>query len=435
MAEKIYVLDTQVRPVAHPRGESRNNAPAWQEAPLRRESGTRSEARPHSERASGNKQAPSFPHVAEDQVPEAWIKVPLAPGRKPFPALRTLAAMYGLGGVAPLALRVGPRQFIWAALAVVSLTTWVTLAWFWTPVRGMMTSGRLPILPCLVGLLLVHAIGALSWSRAVSRTVRDGRFQPESLPRNLRHPYVTGVLGMLLPGSGQVMAGQGTRAALALWNATMVTFAAVVLAQAGLLWTWNVKSGVDQVPPTFIESVFLASTAIVALGGLLWIGSALDGLRHAAVARRSRQPGSHLLRGDTVALALVLSLVAFATTFHPGQLAQDFDRLAGSLRWSGYRLVPLVFESVSARLDPGLPQYEMRVAELQTELGHPEKAQAIHDRLRERWEAYAQQLLQTAATGPSVRPGKPLQPTSDLVPHSTPLGTSLNESGASHAAQ
>jgi len=170
---------------------------------------------------------------------------------------------------------------------------------------------------------------------------------------------------------------------------------------------------------------------------LLWVGSALDGRRLASLTRRPSpmQDEFSLARGDAVAVGLVLALVGFAVTLHPGKLARDLDSLAGSLRWSGYTLVPLAMESSAAALDPGLPQYAMRVAELHTEMGHPEKAQVIHDRLRVRWEAYAQQLLQTAKSGRSIQPAQPLQPAHDLVPRAAQLGPLAGDEGAAHAAQ
>jgi hypothetical protein len=68
-------------------------------------------------------------------------------------------------------------------------------------------------------------------------------------------------------------------------------------------------------------------------------------------------------------------------------------------------------------------------------MGHPDKAQVIHDRLRARWEAYAQQLLQTAAGGRTIQPATPLQPAHDLVPRAAELGPLAGGEGAAHAGQ
>ena len=41
----------------------------------------------------------------------------------------------------------------------------------------------------------------------------------------------------------------------------------LVLANAGLLWTWNTKEGVDALPKSFVEALLVACAGIVAVGG------------------------------------------------------------------------------------------------------------------------------------------------------------------------
>jgi hypothetical protein len=435
MAEKIYVLDAHTRYDAPSRIEEsrvsvdsvRKEARARKSAPARPSSSSQSDDSRQRAAAEGPRvERSTHGHVPQidDEVSESWIKSQDAGARRPFHPQRALLGLYTLGGMAPLALRVGPRQFLWAALWIVALTAWVTLGWFREPVRAMMTGARLPILPFLAGLVLVHAMGSLAWSRAVLRTVRDERFQPERMPRLLRTSWVAGALGMMVPGLGLAIAGRARRAALALWIGTQVVFASVVLAHAGLVWTWNTKSGADALPKTFVEGLFIACALVVTAGALLWIASALEGAR---VHQRSNGPRlSRLLApGDAVAVALVLSLVAAATVIRPARVAQDLDAYAGWLRASGAQLIPLGLESAAAAFDAGRPEYAMRVAELYTEMGHEEKAQAIQDRLRERWEAYAQMLLQETATSRTLMPARPIQPQGDLVPKTPDLVPSL----------
>jgi hypothetical protein len=348
----------------------------------------------------------------------------VATARRALHPVRTLLGLYLLGGVAPLALRIGPRQFAWAAMWIVSLTGWVTLAWFREPVQAMMTSARLPILPFLVALVAVHLVGLHSWSRGIARTVRDPRFVPEMMPAMLRNKWVAIALGTVFPGFGLATAGRGVRAGVALWNAGQVLFAGLVLWQAGLLWSWNAKEGVDALPKTFVEGIFLTCVAIVVIGGLLWIASALEGAR--VQLRAKAAPVRRFASGDLVAAGLVVSLVAFGATFRPNHVAHDLDAFASSMRFSGYRMIPLVFESTAATLDSGRPEYMMRVAELHAEMGRTQKAQVIHDRLRERWEAYASMLLQTSSPDPAAaEPGRPIQPVGDLVPRAPELSPSL----------
>lgn len=407
MADKVYLLD----------------------AP-----GTRSQAQ--AEPAERSTHAPRIPSF--DDVPEAWVKPPTAGARRPFKAIGVLIAAYGLGGVAPLALRVGPRKFAWAVLSTLSLAGWAALIWYWHPVQAAMLSGRLPILPFMLGVALVHVLGIGAWSRALTRIVRDERYQPQTLPRWMRHPWTAGVSGLLLPGSGLAIAGRGRRAGFALWNAAGVVLSALVLAKAGLVWTWNVKAGADALPSAFVESLFIAVTAVLVLGTLVWIGTALDGARLAEQRRTSFRRGrarTTAWRADAAVLGLLAAGAAFALTFRPGPLAGDLDQFAGAMRFSGYRVIPLALESAAAQLDPGRPEYQMRVAELQVEMGHPEAARTIQNRLRERWEVYAQMLLQTAAATNTTAPSRPIQPARDLLPRSQELAPALAVEPATSPAQ
>jgi hypothetical protein len=378
------------------------------------------------------------PRIDLEDVPEAWVKAvpqpqvaaaqPGTANRRAFHPTSTLLALYALGGIAPLALRVGPRKFAWAVASALSLAGWATLVWYWPAVRAAMQSGRLPILPALAGLAVVHVVGAVAWTRAVSHVVRDERFKSNTLPRWMRNPWTTGIAGLVVPGVGLAIAGRHVRAALALWNGATVVAAALVLANAGLLWSWNVKSGADALPKSFIESLFIASAVALCTGALAWVATALDGARLAesrrAALRRVRE-GAAVSRADGITLALVASLVAFAVTLHPAVLARDLDRFATAMRFEGYRMLPLTIESAAARLDPGRPEYAMRVAELHAEMGRPEAARLIHERLRERWEVYAQMLLQTAAATRMPAPAEPLQPTRDLVPRAQEFAPSV----------
>ena len=407
MAEKVYLLDVpDARSQAHEQS---------------------------AERSSHTPRMPSF-----DEVPDPWVKAPAASGRRPFKAAGVLVAAYTLGGIAPLALRVGPRKFAWAVLTTLSLTGWASLVWFWPRLESAMASGRLPILPFLLGIALIHVVGATAWSRALVRLVRDERYQPQGLPRGLRHPWTAGALGLFLPGAGLAIAGHGRRAGFALWNAAGVVLAATVLAQAGLLWTWNVKSGPDALPSAFVESLLIGVAAVVGLGSLLWIGTALDGARLVEQRRSSmRRTITRIapMRADAAALGLVVASALFALTFHPSHVAGNLDQFAGAMRFSGYRVIPLGLESTAAALDAGRPEYQMRVAELHVEMGHPEVARAIQNRLRERWEVYAQMLLQTAAATSTTAPSRPIQPARDLLPRSQELAPALAADPATSPAQ
>jgi hypothetical protein len=354
------------------------------------------------------------PLGVQSDSPEAWIKVPLT-NRRPLDSFQVLLALYSLGGVAPLALRIGSHQFAWAVASIVSLATWVTLVWHWKPVHGLLASGRVPLLPFLLGLVLATGVGLLAWCRALHLAGRDDRYRPERLPRWLVHPWVTGSVGLLIPGAGLLIAGRAWRAALALWNAACVAAAAAILVNASVGWNWNARAGADGLPRAFVEVLLLASAGVVTLGGLLWIASALDGAR--LVERSKRAKARARAHGDGYALALLVALVALAGTFRPATLARDLDRFATAMRFEGWVLVPLCLESSSAVLDPSRPEYAMRVADIQMQRGNREAARAIHARLRERWENYAQTLLRQET--PDLLPAQlqPIQPGAELLEH------------------
>ena len=356
----------------------------------------------------------------DEARPESWIKLP-ATLRRPHRPTAVLLASYTLGGAAPLLLRVGARKFLWASLTLLALTFWVAMFTHRTTVTGLIQSGRMPLVPFLGGFALLHLLGALSWSRALRLAARDERFVPERLSEALRHPVAAAAIGFALPGFALIVAKRAWRAAFALWNAACVVLAALVVANAGMLWSWNQRAGADALPRTFLEGLFIASAAVLALGTLAWMATALDGGRHLAAARRMRSHSHPHLRSDAIASGLVLSAVLFAVTFNPTHMASDLDRFAGAMRFSGYRLVPLSLETTAMRLDPARSEYAIRAAELHLELGHREAANAIQQGLRSRWDAYAQMLLREQATSQPTLRTIPIQPSADLAPNNLEL--------------
>jgi len=359
--------------------------------------------------------------VDDDAQPESWIKLPAA-ARRPYRPIGVLLAAYGLGGAAPLMLRTGKRKFMWASFALLSITCWVALFAHRTLVLSLIQSGRMPLVPFFGGFALMHALGALAWSRALRLAARDERFVPERLPEALRHPVAAAAIGFVLPGFALVVAKRAWRAAFALWNASSAILATIVLANAGMLWSWNKRAGVDALPRSFLEGVFVASAAVLSLGALAWVATALDGGRYLAAERRMRSRRHPYLRSDAIALGLILAMVAFAVTFNPPRMASDLDRFAGALRFSGYRLVPLSLESAAMRLDPGRSEYAIRTAELHLEMGHRDAATVIQQGLRARWDAYAQMLLREQATSQPTLRAIPIRPSADLAPNNIELG-------------
>jgi hypothetical protein len=356
-----------------------------------------------------------------DAQPESWIKLPAA-ARRPHRPMAVLLAAYALGGVAPLLLRAGARKFLWASFTLLSVTCWVALFTHRDLVMNLIHSGRMPLVPFLGGFALMHLLGALSWSRGLRLAARDERFVPERLPEALRHPMAAAAIGLALPGYALVIGKRAWRAAFALWNAASVVLATLVLANAGMLWSWNKRAGVDALPRTFLEGVLVASAFIAVIGALAWVATALDGGRSLAAARRMRSHRHPHLRSDAILAGLVGSAAVFALTFSPTGMAADLDRFAGALRFSGYRLIPLSLESAAMRLDPARSEYAIRAAELHLEMGHRDAASVIQQGLRARWETYAQMLLREQATSQPKLRTIPIRPSADLAPNQMDLG-------------
>jgi len=371
--------------------------------------------------------APAGPGaVASHAAPGALGSVRGAAGAAPLPEMRPrrglsskrssralayLVAAYFLGGTAPLFLRLGRRRVLWATVGILTFATWVAIAWRWSMLCGLAASGRLPLGPCLAGLVMLAFIETGARGRALVLAGRDRRFRPERLPSWQRHPWVVAGLGLPLPGFGLLVAARPLRACLALANALGTLLGVLFLANAPMFWRWNALPGGGGLPGAALETGFIACMGLVALGGLLWIASALDGARLLGPGRDSRRA-----RGDWIALALVASTVAFAATFRPASMARDADRAASTMRRDGYRLIPLCLDLTAARLDPGRPEYAMHAAQLYVERGERDAARAIYERLHERWEGFAQMLLREEASSRMPLQSQLITPGPDLAP-------------------
>jgi hypothetical protein len=331
---------------------------------------------------------------------------------RPLRAALLLLALYALGGMAPLVLRMGRRRFLWALLGLAHLAAWVGLFYTWPSLRGWISDGRLPLGPLLASLGAVTLGGTTAWTRALVLAGHDERFRPARLPAALRRPWLVGALGFPVPGLGLLAAGRPVRAALALWNAMAVGVAALVLRNSEMLWAWNAHSGGDGVPGALLESVFVASAGVAGLGGLLWVAGALDGGRLASL-RGQEGASAH---GDWVALALLASGAAFAVSFRPEALARDADCIAGAMRYEHYRWIPLCLEVGATKLDPARPEYAMHIADLYVDLGKRDASRALCERLHERWEVYAQMLLREEASSRRPLQSQPIAPPGQAAP-------------------
>lgn len=312
---------------------------------------------------------------------------PAEPGEYRSGLLVLLA--YTLGPFTPLVMRQGRHNLTWALVALVSVTGWGALLWRWPDVRDRVAQGIVPLLPFAFTLCSVTLLGIAAWSRAIFLAGKDPRFVPERLPRWLRRPAALAGFGLLAPGLGHLASGHPRRAATVFWIAATTALPILTLVRASWLWRCNRNAGTVSIPDLALEGVFLACAALAAVGVILWIGSALDGLR----LRSVRNHGRSELRGDWLAATLLVAILTLVSTLQPVKLAHDLDQFAGAMRYAGFRVIPLTFESAATHLDPAEPKYRMQVAELLESIGKKKAAQGIRERMRERWSTYAEHLL------------------------------------------
>lgn len=306
-----------------------------------------------------------------------------------YRAGRLVLLAYTLGPFAPLFMRQGRHNAAWTFVALLSPLSWIALFWGWSGIRGLLEQGIVPPLPGLLTMCSFTLLGIAAWCRAIFLAGSDRRFVPERLPTWLRQPWVMTLFSLLAPGLGHLSAGHPRRAMCAFWIAATTTLSMLTLMWAGWLWRCNQSAGSNGLPGLALESVFLASAALAVAGTLLWIGSALDGLR----VRSVRALGRSELRGDWLAAALLATILLLLFTVRPVQLAGELDQFSRAMRHAGFRIIPLCFEATASHLDPAEPSYRMQMAELLESLGKKKMAKGIRERLRQRWDVYAEGLL------------------------------------------
>jgi hypothetical protein len=344
----------------------------------------------------------------EAEAASFLVPAPPPPGRYRSGALALLA--YTLGPFAPLAMRRGRRNGLWAGAALLCLLSWGATIWYWPQIRTLLEAGTLPILPWMLwGFGTTHLV-LVMWSRTLHLVGSDSRFIPERLAPWVRHPMTASVLGLFLPGIGHLAAGHSRRAALALWNAGCVGLMLATLWNGAWLWRCNNAAGSSGVPGLALEVLFLTAALLGCMGVLAWIGSSLDGARLIAL-RTAQRP---ILRSDWLAFLLLSTIILALALVRPASVARDFDHFAEAMQHEEFRLVPLGLELAATQLDPAEPRYPMQVAELYDSFGKHEAAQRIRERMRERWKTYAEQLLQEELhSGPALLPlpiGPPVDP-------------------------
>lgn len=288
---------------------------------------------------------------------------------------------YLLGPFALLLTTAGRRDRVAVVAGIVAAAGLVAMAMYRAQLLAMAGAGWAAI---GIGLLLAALVFVVfsAWARALQVTrapdqaarVRDG----QSLPYWLRKPWVMGLLSLVAPGAGMLLAGRTWRAATVLWSAFIAVLAAVTLMHAS--WWWGIAHGEASgvVQPGRIEMMLVVAAALLVLSFVGWIAQALEGVRQGLLASGRSGTG----RGDRMAVALGVALLALFVAASPARLAGELDYRADLLHGEGYRIIPLGLTLTAQRLDPGRPAYAVQASRLYAELGMTDRAVRTMDHLR-----------------------------------------------------
>jgi hypothetical protein len=343
------------------------------------------------------------------------------PRREPGPNLRTpkmhwitAVRAYGLG---PLSLIIWPRERKrggWAVASAVSVALTGLLAVEWTAYwqRAMRFEHGPAIWAASVAVVILAVTTV--WSRAVATSPPFVAW-----PRRLRSIGSIGVLGLMLPGLGLLIAGRRWRAALAVWSAGLLAAAAVVVLH------WRSLAAVSAGHDIGAEAGAAAASTEIALivagicagvGLLAWLVQALDGVRVVSPFVRSNPLANRL------ALALLASLGLLVATFQPVFCARHLSAAATRLREHRLRLIPLALCEAAASLDPSEPSYLVEAASLCEALGRADDAAEKRAVLRRRAEHYAgavgaELVAGAALASASAADGRRAAATDRLWPH------------------
>jgi hypothetical protein len=313
-----------------------------------------------------------------------------------------LAAAYLPGGIGMALVGSTPIDRSLGILGGLAAGAWILLLAVWSLGLGSIQA-VLPVKALLVGTLFATILACALGAYALVRAAADPRFHPGELPNWLRRPALAGLMGMLVPGLGLIAAGHARRAALALVVAFFMLPALVLATHPTGLALANARAAAQGVPAYGLDLIVMAAIAGLALGSLLWLGGALDGAR--LVRFRGGSPGVPV--ADRLFLVLLGSLALLPLAMRPADLASSFDRTAEQRHAEGYGALPLLFEMGAMRLDPSRPEYALRAADRFEDLGQDVPAAAIRQSLRERWQAYLDNLPDARPSASTAQLGTP----------------------------
>ncbi|MCK4351714.1 MAG: hypothetical protein KAX13_12680, partial [Candidatus Krumholzibacteria bacterium] len=264
-----------------------------------------------------------------------------------------------------------------ASTAISAIALWMWGSVFSRPATGEFIDGVWIFMGCLA-----VAAAFTMWSHAVVLIGHQRGPALRRLPDWIKHPWVAGPLGLLLPGLGLFITGHARRAAFALWVLGAALISTLVLSHAGWIWSWNKASGAVAFAPHTLEYLFLTLGVVVLFGVLTWIVQALDGARLAG-PRSMRQAR---MRGDVIAVALLAAILVFAVSFEPGLISKTLDDFAVTAYGEGFKVIPVHAVRSAVALDPSKPVYVLHAASIYEDLGKSGEARALRLELWDRWE-------------------------------------------------
>jgi len=236
------------------------------------------------------------------------------------------------------------------------------------------------------------------WARAAYLAGSSERLSRRQLPSLLRKPWAVGIVGLIAPGLGLLLAGCARRGAAVIWSGWPVAGAVLVLASGQQIWARNQGNGAVSINPTALEVIFIISAGILVTGLIIWITQALEGAR-----QMMGEPGiRHRMRGDWYAAALLCTLVGMAIAWDPTAAARHLDNGGIVLREKGFRVIPLHLARGAHGLDPGPSEYAVGVIELYEQTGRRDEAVRLRKELDENLASYLA-LVHTENQGPAMR--------------------------------
>lgn len=379
---KLWVIDDTEEPEITSLGESFTETTATvapRPAPVRRA------APPTAPRRT----TPRSPAAAEPRLHSAIL----------------LGLAYVLGPAALLLTRRGRRSGLLVGVAMVSLVTALAAAGgWWSLARGEMPTVMLPILVLLGGLSVFAATTV--WGLALHLLLTSRRFPTRPWPAWLKNPWIALAAGIVAPGSGLALARRTRAAALVAWWTWPGAAAALVLAQAPVLWHHRAAFGEWGLTPDTLERAFVAAVLLIVVVAAFWLSQALIGARvHAARAGRWQHA-----RGDWTGLGLAAAVGVFLLAVKPGVVATDLATYAAAMADQEYRVIPLGLTQVAQRLDPGQLAYALQTAELHDARGDAAAADDARAELERRVRPYLGLLAASREIERDVAPVRPRAP-------------------------